>query len=66
LEGILAPGAPQTWQGAEQIVLETANGAGLQAKVNGQPQGQLGQRGEAVVLAWGPDGPLALTPTAQP
>jgi hypothetical protein len=66
LEGILAPGAPQTWQGTEQIVLETANGAGLQVTVNGQPQGQLGQRGEAVILAWGPDGPITLTPTAQP
>ena len=59
LEGILAPGMPETWQGAEQIVLETANGAGLDAVVNGQPQGPLGERGQTITLAWGPSGPVA-------
>jgi hypothetical protein len=66
LEGILVPGAPQTWQGAQQITLETANGAGLEAVVNGQPQGQLGERGQAVILTWGPNGLLSVTPTATP
>ena len=66
LEGILAPGAPETWQGAEQIVLETANGAGLNAVVNGQPQGPLGERGQALTLAWGPSGAVAPPPTAAP
>jgi hypothetical protein len=66
LEGILAPGSPQSWQGVQQIVLETANAAGLTAAVNGQPQGSLGERGEAVVLAWGPDGQIAVTPEASP
>ncbi len=66
LEGILAPGAPQTWQGAQQIVLETANGAGLKATVNGQPQGPLGERGQAKMMAWGPNGLLQFTPTASP
>jgi hypothetical protein len=67
LEGILAPGTPQQWQGAQQIMLETGNAAGLQAVVNGQPQGPLGERrGEVVVLAWGPEGRLPLTPTPQP
>ncbi len=59
LEGILAPGALQTWQGTQQIKLETANAAGLQATVNSQPLGALGERGQQVILAWGPDGPLA-------
>jgi cytoskeletal protein RodZ len=59
LEGILAPGLPQTWQGTQQIKLEAANGAGLQATVNGQPLGVLGERGQQVVLAWGPGGPVA-------
>jgi cytoskeletal protein RodZ len=59
LEGILAPNTPQTWQGTQQIVLETANGAGLAAEVNGQPQESLGERGEAVVLVWGPNGLLS-------
>jgi len=66
LEGILAPGAPQTWQGAQHIVLETANGAGLKATVNGQPQGALGERGQAKTMAWGPNGLLQITPTASP
>ncbi len=66
LEGILAPDAPQSWQGAELIILETANGAGLTAVVNGQPQGQLGERGQAIVLAWGPNGQVSITPTPGP
>jgi len=66
LEGILAPDAPQSWQGAELITLETANGAGLGAVVNGQPQGPLGERGQAVVVAWGPNGQVSLTPTPSP
>lgn len=66
LEGILAPGAPQSWQAAQQIVLETANAAGLMAVVNGQPQGPLGERGQAVVLAWGPTGQIDVTPATTP
>jgi cytoskeletal protein RodZ len=66
LEGILAPGSPQTWQGSQQIILETANGAGLNAVVNSQPQGQLGERGQAVVLVWGPSGQIAVTLTPSP
>jgi cytoskeleton protein RodZ len=66
LEGILVPGAPQMWQGAQQITLETANGAGLEAVVNGQPQGQLGERGQSIILTWGPNGLLSVTPTAAP
>jgi hypothetical protein len=66
LEGILAPDAPQSWQGTDLIILETANGAGLAAVVNGQPQGSLGERGQAVVLAWGPNGQVSLTPTPGP
>jgi cytoskeleton protein RodZ len=66
LEGVLAPNSPQTWRGTELIVLETANGAGLEAVVNGQPQGPLGERGQAIVLAWGPSGQVSITPTASP
>jgi cytoskeleton protein RodZ len=66
LEGILAPGAPQTWRGTELVVLETANGAGLNVVVNGQPQGPLGERGQSVVLAWGPTGQVLITPAANP
>jgi len=66
LEGILAPGAPQAWQGTQQILLETPNGAGLQATVNGQPQGTLGERGQPITLTWGPNGLLPITPTSLP
>ena len=66
LEGVLTPAAPQEWVGNQQVVLETANGAGLSATVNGQPQGTLGERGQAVTLAWGPNGRLLLTPTPNP
>jgi cytoskeleton protein RodZ len=66
LEGILAPGAPQAWQGAGQIMLETANGAGLKAVINGQLQEPLGERGQPIVLAWGPSGPVTPAPTAAP
>ena len=66
LEGILTPDAPQTWEGNQQVVLETANGAGLSAVVNGQPQGPLGERGQEVTLAWGPNGRLPLSPTPSP
>jgi cytoskeletal protein RodZ len=65
-EGILEPGAPETWQGAQQIVLETANGAGLKALVNGQPFEDLGQRGQPITLAWGPSGPATPVPTSAP
>jgi cytoskeleton protein RodZ len=66
LEGILAPGVLETWQGTQQIVLETANGAGLKAVVNGQPQGELGARGQAIILTWGPSGPVMPPPTTAP
>ncbi len=66
LEGILAPETPQTWQGTRQIMLETANGAGLEAIVNGQPQGPLGERGQSIILAWGPNGLLPLPTTTPP
>lgn len=67
LEGILKPeDGPQTWQGTRQIKLETPNSAGFQAVVNGQPQGSLGERGQTVILAWGPDGPVTPAPAAAP
>ncbi len=67
-EGVFAPDDPQTWQGTRYVMIETGNGAGLRATVNGQPQGPLGERGEIVALAWSPAGPVApvSTPTPQP
>jgi cytoskeleton protein RodZ len=66
LEGILAPELSQTWQGTQQIKLETANGAGLKAVVNGQSIAPLGERGETVVMTWDPSGLLSPAPDAGP
>jgi transcriptional regulator with XRE-family HTH domain len=66
LEGILAPNTVQDWEANRQILLETPNAAGLQVDVNGQPQGALGERGQAIVLAWGPNGRVPITPTVAP
>jgi hypothetical protein len=66
LEGVLPPDGPQEWVGNQHVILETANGAGLNAVVNGQPQDPLGQRGQAVTVAWGPNGRLLLTPSPSP
>ncbi len=57
-EGMLAPGTPQTWNAADQVVVDTGNGAGVVAVVNGQSQGSLGHRGQMSTRAWGPQGEL--------
>jgi hypothetical protein len=66
LEGTMAPGTAKEWQGVQQIMLETPNGAGLKAVVNGQPQEALGERGQVIVRAWGPTGPVTPAPTVAP
>jgi len=63
-EGMLSPGAPQTWVAQELVVAETGNGAGVVAIVNGQRQGPLGKRGELCTRAWGPQGEVALPSAA--
>lgn len=65
-EGILAPGTPQQWSGRQQVAVHTGNGAGVEATVNGQPQGPLGGRGEVVLRAWSPAGPATPLPTTTP
>lgn len=65
-EGILVPSDPRTWQGSRYVMVETGNGAGLRATVNGQPQGPLGERGQIVARAWSPSGPVAPVATPAP
>ncbi|HEC33338.1 MAG TPA: helix-turn-helix domain-containing protein [Chloroflexi bacterium] len=65
-EGMLSPGSPQTWTAEELVVVETGNGAGLIAVVNGQAQGTLCGRGEVCARGWGPEGELAVPPPSVP
>jgi cytoskeletal protein RodZ len=59
-EGMLAPDAPQTWIGLQQVVVETGNGAGLVAMANGQEQGPIGERGALSARGWGPEGEIVV------
>lgn len=61
-EGMLAPPDSQTWTATEMVVVETGNGAGLIAVVNGQSQGPIGGRGEVCARGWGLQGELDLPP----
>jgi cytoskeletal protein RodZ len=59
-EGLLAPDSAQTWTGQEMVMVETGNGAGVTAVVNGQAQGAIGGRGELSARGWGPEGEVAV------
>lgn len=61
-EGMLSPAAPQTWVGQEMVIVETGNGAGVIAVVNGQSQGPLCGRGEVCARGWGPEGEFSVSP----
>jgi hypothetical protein len=62
-EGMLDPHTVKDWQAADQIIVETGNGAALTVLHRGQ-EGVLGQRGQIVARAWGRSGavdvPLAV------
>jgi cytoskeleton protein RodZ len=60
--GVLAPEQDATWSAVQRISVETGNGGGLQATVNGQLLGALGQRGQVARRAWGLDGEVEVTP----
>ncbi|MCX7854988.1 MAG: helix-turn-helix domain-containing protein [Anaerolineae bacterium] len=57
-EGMLSPDSPQTWVGQDMVIVETGNGAGVIAIVNGQSQGPLCGRGEVCARGWGPEGEI--------
>jgi cytoskeletal protein RodZ len=66
-EGLLRPGASQSWQAADQIIVETGNAAGLTVTYDGRSS-VLGNRGQIVARAWGQGGsedvPLAASTAA--
>lgn len=66
-EGIMEVGTTQSWQGRNSIHLRCGNAGGVEATVNGEALGTLGERGEVVDLYWGPRGQItpavAVTPS---
>jgi hypothetical protein len=62
-EGMLEPNTVKDWQAADQIIVETGNGAALKVLHQGQ-ESVLGKRGQIVARAWGHSGavdvPLAV------
>jgi len=56
--GFLAPDQIKTWSGDDKILIETGNGAGLEATVNDRPVGPVGGRGAVARRAWGPTGEI--------
>jgi hypothetical protein len=61
-EGMVTLDNPLSWTAAEMVVVETGNGAGVIAVVNGQSQGPLCGRGEVCARGWGPQGKIEVPP----
>ena len=68
--GSLEAGTMQTWRGRESVVIRCGNAGGVEAIVNGEPLGLLGERGQVVDVEWLAEGvspaPEAITPTVTP
>jgi cytoskeletal protein RodZ len=60
--GLLAPQQDVVHTALQRISVETGNGAALQATLNGQLLGALGERGQVTRRAWGPAGEVELPP----
>jgi len=66
-EGMIGPDSTQPpWTAEELVVVETGNGAGVIAVVNGQVQGPVGGRGEVCARGWGAEGELEVPPPSIP
>ena len=50
--GSLEAGATRTWRGRESVALRCGNAGGVEAIVNGEPLGLLGERGQVVDIEW--------------
>ena len=61
--GSLEEGTTRTWRGRESIALRCGNAGGVEATVNGEPLGLLGERGQVVDVEWFAEG---VTPTPTP
>jgi cytoskeleton protein RodZ len=64
--GSLEEGTTRTWRGRESIALRCGNAGGVEATVNGEPLGLLGERGQVVDIEWLAEGvtPTPSTPEA--
>lgn len=61
-EGMFAPNQLLKWEAKDILVVETGNGAGLNASFNGKPLGAFGPRGQLAARAWTPAGEAAVPP----
>ncbi|MBM4464909.1 MAG: helix-turn-helix domain-containing protein [Chloroflexi bacterium] len=68
--GSLEAGTTRTWRGRESVALRCGNAGGVEAIVNGQPLGLLGERGQVVDVEWFAEGviptPEVIAPTVTP
>jgi len=68
--GTLEAGATQTWRGQNSIAIRCGNAGGVEAIVNGEPLGLLGERGQVVDMEWFAEGvtttPEVTTATVTP
>ena len=72
--GSLEAGTTRTWRGRGSIILRCGNAGGVEATVNGEPLGLLGERGQVVDMEWFAEGvtptpatsEATVTPTATP
>ncbi|MGQ9503132.1 MAG: helix-turn-helix domain-containing protein [Anaerolineae bacterium] len=51
-EGILRPGDEKHWNGQKQVAVRVGNAGGVEAVVNGESMGRMGQRGQVVDQVW--------------
>ena len=72
--GSLEAGTTQTWRGRESVALRCGNAGSVEAAVNGESLGLLGERGQVVEIEWLAEGvtlmpampEVAATPTITP
>jgi hypothetical protein len=50
--GMLQPGETRTWTAQDRVTMHVGNAGGVEATVNGQPQGLLGAPGQVVDVEW--------------
>lgn len=50
--GSLEAGTTRTWRARESVALRCGNAGGVEATVNGEPLGLLGERGQVVDMEW--------------
>jgi cytoskeleton protein RodZ len=63
--GSLEAGTTRTFRGRESVALRCGNAGGVEATVNGEPLGLLGERGQVVDMEWFAEG-ITPTPTTTP